>query len=57
MPDYRLYLLDPTRRHITGAREMTAENDDEAIEQAREQHPTQPVELWSEGRKLTMPPP
>ena len=56
MPEYRLYCLDGAGR-FTNAHEISAADDEGAIDQAKEMKLAVKCELWERGRKVaTLPP-
>jgi len=55
MPDYRLYCLDGAGR-FTKAHKIRADDDDAAMDQARDMKLSVQCELWERGRKIaTLP--
>jgi hypothetical protein len=49
--DYRLYVLDSTRR-IRSSSEFEVASDEEACQRAEAAAKTQPVELWQGKRRI-----
>ena len=53
MTHYRVFLLDHVDR-ILHAEVACAETDDEIIKAARERHPRSKLEIWEDGRRVTI---
>lgn len=49
-PYYRLYILDPQGRISTPARDISAEDDQTAVEQAKALMGDQDIELWRNNK-------
>lgn len=53
MPDYRLYCLDGARK-FTAVHQITAVNDADALQQARNLKLGVKCELWERSRKVAV---
>jgi hypothetical protein len=54
MPKYRLYFMHPTKAEIERFEDFEAPSDEFALMHAMDHMGKNPLELWSEGRKMNM---